>query len=240
MFNSTTSAPRLSGLDRDGWRRLIAVFSFIFLETAILFTTAGRLDWLNGWLYTGVRLGTLLTFGIWVARINPELINERGRQRPEEAHPWDKWIGAVYALMLLVAPAVAGLDAARFGWSTMEPAWSIVGLIVLIPAMLLPYWAMMVNPFLVTTARLQESRGQFTVTSGPYRYVRHPMYTGVVLMALAAPLVLGSWWMLVPGVISTVAIVVRTLLEDRMLLGGLPGYAAYARRTRYRLLPGIW
>lgn len=99
---------------------------------------------------------------------------------------------------------------------------------------------MAVNPFLVTTVRLQEERGQYVVKSGPYRFVRHPMYTGAVFLALASPLLLGSWWMFVPEGIAAAAIIGRTVLEDRTLQAELSGYAEYARQIRYRLLPGVW
>jgi protein-S-isoprenylcysteine O-methyltransferase Ste14 len=106
--------------------------------------------------------------------------------------------------------------------------------------MAVTYWAMAVNPFLSTIVRIQDDRGHFVVTSGPYRYVRHPMYAMILLMWPGIALELGSWWALIPAVVIAIVFVIRTTLEDRTLQAELPGYAAYGQQTRYRLLPGVW
>ena len=89
-------------------------------------------------------------------------------------------------------------------------------------------------------ARIQDDRGQVVVTAGPYRYVRHPMYLGVILLFLGMPVALGSWWALWPGVVIGALFVLRTAKEDRMLRDELPGYAEYTQRVRYRLVPRVW
>jgi protein-S-isoprenylcysteine O-methyltransferase Ste14 len=100
--------------------------------------------------------------------------------------------------------------------------------------------ALTTNPHLETTVRIQKDRGHKVITTGPYRFVRHPMYTGVLLMYAGWPLILGSMWSYVVVGIIVVLFVVRTALEDRTLRTELEGYEAYAGRTRYRLLPGVW
>ncbi len=99
---------------------------------------------------------------------------------------------------------------------------------------------MLVNAFLVTTVRIQEERGHRVVTNGPYRFLRHPTYVGAILFTWGGPLLLGSWWALIPGTIAVIAFVVRTYLEDRTLQAELPGYQEYTQQVRYRLLPGVW
>ena len=101
-------------------------------------------------------------------------------------------------------------------------------------------WTMAVNPFLEKGIRIQEDRGHRVITTGPYRYVRHPMYAGAIVMFAGFPLVLGSGWTFVPVGVITVLFVVRTVYEDQVLRRELPGYAGYAERTRYRLIPGVW
>ncbi len=101
-------------------------------------------------------------------------------------------------------------------------------------------WVTRTNAYLSRFARIQDDRGQQVVTTGPYRYVRHPMYAAVIPFILCIALILGSWWALVPGAIIAILFVVRTALEDRMLQEELPGYKAYAQHVRYRLLPGVW
>lgn len=227
-------------LDKDGKRRFFVIFAMYGIETAILFLAAGQLDWVPAWIYMGMRLLATVVFGVYILRTNPEIINERGRSNPEKTKPWDKVFGAIYAPTLFIAPLVAGLDAVRFGWTSVPLGWQIFGGLLLVPAIILPYWAMAVNPFLVTTVRLQDERGQYVINVGPYRYVRHPMYSGALLTGVAAPLLLGSLWMFVPTGLASLAIIVRTALEDRTLQAELPGYAAFTRQTRYRLLPGVW
>jgi protein-S-isoprenylcysteine O-methyltransferase Ste14 len=88
--------------------------------------------------------------------------------------------------------------------------------------------------------RIQTDRGHTVITSGPYRFVRHPGYLGLIIFTLATPLLLGSRWAFIPAVLMLVLIITRTALEDRTLQSELAGYPAYAERVRYRLLPGIW
>jgi protein-S-isoprenylcysteine O-methyltransferase Ste14 len=99
---------------------------------------------------------------------------------------------------------------------------------------------MAANRYLETTVRIQEERGHQVVNSGPYRFVRHPMYVGVILQFMALPMVLGSKWAFVPAGVVVLLFVIRTGLEDRTLRNELAGYAQYAESTRYRLLPGVW
>jgi protein-S-isoprenylcysteine O-methyltransferase Ste14 len=135
---------------------------------------------------------------------------------------------------------VAGLDAERFRWSSMPFAYVYLGTVLYAVSLIPPVWAMAVNPYLETGLRLQQDRGQFAITSGPYRFVRHPMYVGVILNQFATPLVLGSMWAYAPSLAIAVLFIVRTALEDRTLRNELPGYKEFAEHTRYRLLPGAW
>jgi protein-S-isoprenylcysteine O-methyltransferase Ste14 len=230
--------PEKGALNQAGKKRLVVVVFFMMVTWGILFLAAGTWRWPAAWLFVGVQTAVFVPMGVWVVRHNPAVINERGR-KSDKTKGWDKVFGLVYAPQLFLLPLVAGLDY-RNGWTAVPLIWQIAGLIVLIPAMVLPYWAMAVNTFLVTTVRLQEERGHYVITNGPYRYVRHPMYVGAILSMICTPLALGSWWALLPGGVAALAMMVRTALEDRTLQAELPGYAAYARQTRYRLLPGIW
>jgi protein-S-isoprenylcysteine O-methyltransferase Ste14 len=101
-------------------------------------------------------------------------------------------------------------------------------------------WAMRSNPFFSSTVRIQQERGHQVVSAGPYRWMRHPGYVGVVFHYLAMPLVFGSLWAYLPVALLFVITVIRTALEDRTLQSELPGYREYAQSVRYRLLPGVW
>jgi protein-S-isoprenylcysteine O-methyltransferase Ste14 len=226
-------------LNRAGINRLIQVFSSMVIMGIVLFLTAGRLDWIAAWVYLGLNLLIVATIGLYVARRNPDLINERGRIG-QSAKSWDKVVMILYTLTMFVLMVVAGLDAVRFRWTTMHVSVQAIGVIGLFLAMGITYWAMLSNPFLSTVVRIQDDRGHQVVTTGPYHWVRHPMYVGVILLWLSTALILGSWWALVPGLIIAIIFIVRTMLEDQTLQQELPGYREYAERVRYRLVPGIW
>jgi protein-S-isoprenylcysteine O-methyltransferase Ste14 len=104
----------------------------------------------------------------------------------------------------------------------------------------LAQWAVLANPYFSAVVRIQEDRGHTVVSSGPYRFVRHPGYAGGLLFNLGLPLVLGSWWAGIPAFALAALTVLRTAWEDRTLRRKLPGYADYASRTRHWFIPGLW
>ena len=176
-LQSNAHKPRL---ERSGVNRLIQIFVSILLMGLVMFLSAGRLDWPAAWVFLGAYVLVVLTLGVWVIRKSPDVVNERGKIA-HDAKSWDKVLMTIYSVMLLAVFAVAGLDAGRFGWSVMPIALQVVGFIALIFSMAVTYWAMAVNPFLATIVRIQDDRGHYVVTSGPYRYVRHPMYAVIFL-----------------------------------------------------------
>jgi len=236
MSDVKTSQP--VKLDRSGINRILQILATLLIFGAVLFALAGRLDWWEAWAFLAIFVLAVCVNGLWTLRHNPGLINERGRIA-KESKPWDKVLMSLYTLFLLGMVVVAGLDA-RFGWSEAPQAIKIVGGLVFILAMLLVFWVMTANTFLSTMVRIQTERGHYTVTTGPYRYVRHPMYAGMFFFFWGIPLLLGSWWALIPGVVNVVIFIIRTALEDKTLQAELPGYAEYAQRVRYRLVPGVW
>jgi protein-S-isoprenylcysteine O-methyltransferase Ste14 len=216
----------------------VQVLVSVLIVGGLLFLSAGRLDWLWAWLFLAGWLIVLLVSAVLMAK-SPGLMDERGRLA-DNVKGWDKVLMTVYSLILFTVPVVAGLDAVRFEWSAMPLAWHVIGLVGFVPAMVMPLWAVSANAYLATYVRIQDDRGHQVVTTGPYRYVRHPMYVGTIFFGLCIPMFLGSWWALIPGGLIVVIFVIRTALEDRTLREELPGYAEYAQRVRYRLLPGIW
>jgi len=225
-------------LERSGINRIIQVFVSVLVMGLVLFVSAGRLDWPAAWIFLGFYVLVILTLGVWAMRKNPEIVNERGKM--QNVRSWDKALMIIYTVLLFVVLGVAGLDAIRFGWSVMPGALRVVGFIALVFAMVVTYWAMAINPFLSTIVRIQDDRGHFVVTSGPYRYVRHPMYAMMFFMYPGIALELGSWWALIPAAVIIIVFVIRTALEDQTLQAELPDYVEYTQRVRYRLVPGIW
>ena len=224
---------------------LRAVLSFlviVVLLPLVLFLAAGTWTWTAAWVYVIVHWVSTFLSRVLAWRANPDLLAERGRSVEEGfGRGWDRLLllmGAVLGPLALWI--VAGLDE-RFTWSPDLPlATQAIACGVLIAAYALSTWAFAANAFFSAVIRIQEDRGQKVITAGPYRLVRHPGYAGGVLAYLAMPVLLDSLWALIPAALTAVTVVARTALEDRTLQESLPGYAEYAQRTRFRLLPGVW
>jgi len=208
--------------------------------TGSLLLAAGRLDWIRGWIWIALCVVGLTALRFIVDHYNPAVMNARTNWRRKDTKRFDKIFLAFYVPLILIHPAVGGLDAGRYHWSSLPFAFVYIGAALLALSLSLIAWVLVVNPFAETSVRLQTDRGQTVITSGPYRLVRHPMYVGAILMYFANPLIWGSVWALVLSGIVACLMIARTAMEDRTLRRELAGYEAYAARTRYRLLPGLW
>lgn len=222
---------------------MIAQFALVIVcLPAVIFLAAGTLRWWNAWAYYATALVWALASRVAVAFRHPDLLLERGTSmKAHDATSGDRLIVVLAALALpTVGLVVAGLDH-RLGWTPALPAAaSIAGLVMLAAGYALGAWAMAVNRYFSAVVRIQKERGHTVVSTGPYRLVRHPSYAGGLLATLGIPLLLGSQWAFVPALGVIVLVFVRTAREDRTLQRDLPGYAAYARTTRSRLVPGVW
>lgn len=206
-----------------------------------LFVPAGTLDWPAGWAFLALFFSFTLATSLWLLRFNPELLEERltGIGKPNQK-TWDKVLLAIIAVALLVWLVVMGLDAVRFGWSRI-PAWlEGVGTLLLLISFYVFYITFRENPYLSPAVRIQSERSQRVISTGPYRWVRHPLYAGFALFALGTALMLGSWWGLFGALILIGIVACRAVLEERVLRDELDGYRAYATRVRYRLIPYLW
>jgi protein-S-isoprenylcysteine O-methyltransferase Ste14 len=231
------------------WGRLWVKFLVFFAVTALLpgallFGAAGTLDWPMGWLL--LVSASVMNVGsrIVLIVVAPDVARERwrfGAGLEENVKAWDRALAPVVGLLLPFAIiALSALDW-RFGWSPPVPPaarWAAYGLFV--AGMLFGSWALLSNRFFLMYVRIQAERGHTVVSAGPYALVRHPAYAGAVLRYLAIPVLLDGLWGLAPAALYALGLGVRTALEDRMLRRELDGYAAYAQRVRYRLLPGVW
>jgi protein-S-isoprenylcysteine O-methyltransferase Ste14 len=219
-------------------RVLEIVIGFGFLAF-VLFLAAGRLDWLWAWVMLGIYVVSISINSAFMLRTSPETIAERGR--PKEMKDWDKVVSGLWSLaQFLLVPLVAALDV-RFGWTgELGPLWHVAGAVVFAAGLGLFGWAMITNAYFSTAVRIQADRGQTVCRTGPYRFVRHPGYAGTILQSLGIPLLLGSWWALIPGIVAVGLIVVRTALEDRTLQAELAGYREFVQEVHYRLVPWVW
>jgi protein-S-isoprenylcysteine O-methyltransferase Ste14 len=205
----------------------------------VLFWSAGRIDWWAAWAVIGVWVAWFTAMDIVILRFNPGLMAER-LLPPKGAKKWDRTILSVLRLTELVRYILAGLDQ-RYGWTSGFPlAAQIAAWTVCILSSALFFWAMASNTFFSQIVRIQSDHGHAVATAGPYRYVRHPGYVGMILFEVALSTLLASWWAIIAGGVCAILLILRTALEDRTLQAELPGYADYARQVRYRLLPGVW
>ena len=227
------------------YKGLLIVVLFITGVGGAFFISYGGIGWWEAWVLLAMWLVYFLLMLTVVRRINPGVVEERSHSLERFSQAWDRKIIGLYQIVSLSLYVIAGLDAGRFHW-TVEltggvPVWlKVVAGLVGFFAYLLPLWSVINNPFASGTVRIQEERGHQVVVTGPYRYIRHPMYLGTVLYGITFPLFLESYLALIPGIIVIALFILRTALEDRFLLGNLPGYSEYASQTRFRLFPGVW
>lgn len=211
----------------------------LLMMAVLLIVCAGRADWVMGWAL--VIITALWIAGTALATLprNPELLAERMGPR-KGSKTWDTVIISLFGTIKIVEYVVAGLDV-RYGWSAGFPvALQVVALVLTVLSYALIIRSIKENAFFALTVRIQTERGHTVISSGPYRFVRHPGYVGAILSEVGIPAMLGSWFALALGVVVAVLFVVRTVLEDRALILELPGYRAYTEQVRYRLVPGVW
>jgi len=216
-------------------RQIVVMLVFI---VAALFVSAGRLDWPWAWAFLAMYVASILANAYFLLRANPETIARR--TSAEGVKAWDRVVGGLWALAGTAQLVVAGLDY-RFGWTApFSIAVHGVGTLLYLAGSALFSWAMIANAFFAGVVRVQVEQGHVVCMTGPYAYLRHPGYAGAILQAIGLPLLLGSGWALLPGIVAAGLMVVRASLEDRTLHAELPGYVEYAQATRHRLLPGVW
>ncbi len=223
-------------------RRMVQVLITILIQAVVLFLSAGTLRWWDAWVYVGIYLAGVAVNAVFMLRLNPETIVERGGAAASTNwKEWDKIVGIVFAVLYFIGIlVVAGLDE-RFGWTgQIGLVTHIVAFVAYVLGGALFSWAMISNAYFSTAVRIQDDRGHTVCNAGPYRFVRHPGYVGIILQSLVAPLMFGSLWALLAGALASLSLIIRTALEDRMLQEELDGYSEYAEQTRYRLLPGVW
>lgn len=227
-------------LTRANLHALFSPVRMLIISGCSFFISAGRLDLPRGWLYYALALSISLGGGLFLLRRSPGLLTARGKMG-EDTDSRDKVVLLLFfAANLVLLPAVAGFDAGRLNRPLLPGFCIYAGVVFHLIASATVFWAMLKNPFFEGTVRLQKDRGQVVVSSGPYRYIRHPGYLGMAMNTLPLPLIAGSGAAMVPALLAIAIIVLRTALEDRLLLEQLPGYRDYSQKVKYRLLPFIW
>jgi protein-S-isoprenylcysteine O-methyltransferase Ste14 len=229
-----------------GWaRRMIAkwllqTLIWIVAIGALLFVPAGTLRWPAAWVFLATFTAIGLLGGWWLARTDPALLAERMRPPMQAEQPAaDRKFVVVFGLTALIWLVAIGLDE-RWRASEIPIALQELGFAMLVGSSIFIMWVMHENSFASAVVRVQTERGHRVVGSGPYAWVRHPMYSGTILFLVGMSLLLGSWWGVAISLLFPVLFSLRVRIEERALIAGLPDYADYAARVRYRLAPGLW
>jgi len=216
--------------------RTLSLSVFFFL---ILFISAGRINYWQGWLYVSMNiLMTLMT--MYASGRDKELVNERFKPG-QGTKKWDKMLLGFSSLAYIIMLIIAGLDSGRFKWSPeFHPAWYLTGVILTLSGHTVFLIAKHQNKFFSTVVRIQTERGHTVCETGLYRIVRHPGYLGMVIANIGFPLMMGSLFSIIPVIITLALLVIRTKLEDKTLVNELSGYREYTRKTHNKLIPKIW
>lgn len=220
-------------------RLLVSSFITTLVFTAILLFAAGTLNYFEAWLYLGI--GIITTFMTYFStRNNEDLMKERSKIG-EGSKCWDKLILGISTIVFIIFLVVAGLDSGRYGW-TPKMHWSInvAGIVLIIAGQALFLKAKKENTFFSSVVRIQTDRGHTVCDTGVYRIVRHPGYLGMIISNLGLPLITDSLWSTIPILSGIILLLIRTYLEDETLKKELDGYVEYTKRTKKRIIPGIW
>lgn len=213
------------------------------LFAVALMWPAGSIVWIEAWIIVGLWAVFGFAMTLYLVHRDPELLAERLKLVPiqKEQKFWDKLLMLLFFVAGIGLYIVPGFDVVRYGWSEPLPIWlEATAMLVHIPCFLFLAWVMRENTFLSQVVKIDEQRGHTVITTGPYALVRHPMYTVTIVLLFAVPLALGSRYSLFLALFLSVLLIVRTNFEDKTLHEELEGYPEYAKKTRYRLLPGVW
>jgi protein-S-isoprenylcysteine O-methyltransferase Ste14 len=217
--------------------RLVVDMDWGLIAPVVICGLAGRWDLWNVWAYAGIAVVLFSFQALVVYRKSSDLLKERIQPPTRGRSPLAPIGGLVMAVLIY---GIAGLDQ-RFHWSDIvPPAGVMAGLVIVAIGLGLFGWSMLVNRFFSFAVRTQADRGHQVISDGPYAIVRHPGYAGQLLFFVASGMALNSLLSIIPIVVSLPLFFRRTAIEDRMLQDELAGYADYAARVRYRLIPGLW
>lgn len=220
---------------------IIQMLFFVVIVPFLPLLISRQWDWWAAWIYAIVAILGFVISRLLAAQRHPDLLAERARfLQHQDAKSWDKKLAPLVGLGGGLIPLVAGLEA-LFGWSIIFSfPVKILALFFILAGYALGSYALIANRYFSGMVRIQTDRDHQVVSTGPYRWLRHPGYAGALLTYLATPFLLDSLWAFLPAIFITIVLVIRTNLEDKTLQAELAGYQEYAGRVRYRLLPGVW
>jgi len=220
---------------------IVEVVGMFLVIGLLLFFAAGTIAWTAGWIFLLLFFVFTVLLSLWLLRYNPGLLTERmtGTGKADQKG-WDKIFFALANLLFIGWIVLMPLDAMRFHWSQV-PIWlQVIGALLLLSSFYLFFLTFRENSYLSPAVRIQQDRGHTVVSTGPYHYIRHPMYAAALVFLVGISLLLGSWYGLIVGLALIIAVSIRAVQEERTLIAELPGYDNYITQVRYRLIPYIW
>ena len=218
------------------WPKMAAIFVIALAVVAlVLFVPAGTLDYWQAWVFLAALFVPFFFVASYLMLASPEFLERRMRTKEKEAT--QKTVVKLFSLLFFLGFLVPGLDR-RYGWSHVPPEWSIAANVLMIASYAFIFWVFRENVWAGRT--VQVDKGQKVVSTGPYAIVRHPMYAGQIAMFMAIPIALGSWYALPFFIAVESSLILRILNEEDVLRRELPGYKAYCKKTKYRLIPLVW
>ena len=221
-------------------RFFVQSLGLLVVMALALFIPAGTMNWPAGWVFLALFLGFYLGIELWLLKYNPGLLQERMRFGTSDQKGWDKILFPLVSIFPLVWLGLISFDANRAHWSPV-PTWlQAVGAALLLGSFYIFFLTFRENSYLSPVVRLQKDRGHTVVSSGPYHYVRHPMYAGIFVFMVSTSLLLGSWYCILLGLLLVVMLARRAVLEERTLRQELQGYTDYMANVRYRFIPYVW
>ena len=208
------------------------------LFLVVIFLPAGTFDYWQGWLFLGTFAASTIGFTLYLAIYDRPLLERRMKAGPQHEQEWtQKIIVSLIFLTFFAAIVLPALDY-RYGWSPVPPQVSVLGNALILLSFLFMFRVIQVNSFAASNIRVEKD--QRVIDTGPYAYVRHPMYAAALWLFVGVPLALGSWWSLGLIVLVMPVLAWRLLDEEKILQRDLPGYTDYMRRVRFRLIPFVW
>jgi protein-S-isoprenylcysteine O-methyltransferase Ste14 len=221
-------------------RLIVQTTLWVAAMGALLFVPAGTLVWPGAWVFLAEIWGLGLAVGFWLLDYDPALLKERtGGFVQRDQPPVDKLLVVSLMVLYIAWLVLMGFDR-RYLWSSVPISLQVIGAIGVFLSVYVGYLTFRENSFASPAVKIQTERAHSVVTTGPYRYVRHPMYAGALFHFAGLPLLLGSWWGLLALPLFIALFTIRIALEEKTLRTALKGYDDYAARVRYRVIPLIW
>lgn len=212
---------------------ILRTLLYVLIEAVILFFAAGQLNWLAAWLYLAV-------YSVYLF-ISERIAPVKVKSSPGKKAIWESVLIFLYRITHPIILVLAGLEFNRAPSSiSFGIVMQVIMFLFLLAAFALILWAEKENPFYHFPVLPNKKWEQRIISTGPYQFIRHPGYLGLIMLALVRPLVLGSFLGLVPGIIGAMVVIIRITLEDRFLQNNVAEYKLYAAMVRYRLMEGIW